>query len=176
MRKIDCLGCGAQIAESDKAWDFAMEFDACPHCNLPLSLKSPSKKYSLSQRLITSKQTKNVLLTFVAIGPLVGAVPFLIMTPGVHKEGFLVIVFAYILGVIPACIAGLIFNSIITQFNQSKMQNVVLCGALSGALGAMPLLTILASKESLILIILLTTLSMISGCVCGYLSRVQFSG
>ena len=67
MRKIDCLGCGAQIAESDKAWDFAMEFDACPHCNLPLSLKSPSKKYNLSQRLITSKQTKNVLLTFVAI-------------------------------------------------------------------------------------------------------------
>lgn len=172
MRVVTCDKCRLNIPESDKSWDLANQFNICPNCKSTLSnfVRSTSAAKTKSS-LFFAHAKRSAFITFAFLGPLVGAVPFLLITPSAHKEGFIVIIFAYLIGIIPASLAGLIFNSLMPSYCQSKRYQEILIGALSGLLGVLPILVIFDITKSLMLLIVIALIGVISGGICGHLSK-----
>lgn len=172
MRIVTCEKCHLSIPESDKSWDLANQFNICPNCKNTLShfASIPSTAKTKSTMFFAHAKHR-AFITFTFLGPLVGAVPFLLITPSAYKEGFIVIIFAYLIGIIPAFLAGLVFNSLMPSYAQSKRHQEILIGALSGLLGVLPIIVIFGITKSLMLLIVIALIGVISGGICGHVSK-----
>jgi len=172
VRIVTCEKCRLTIPESDKSWDVARQFNTCPNCKSALSnFVSSASTAQTKSSLFYAHSKRSAFITFAFVGPLVGAVPFLLIAPSAHKEGFVVIIFAYLIGIIPAALAGLIFNSLMPNYSQSTRYQELLYGALSGLLGVLPILAIFGITKSLMLVIVLALIGLISGGICGHISK-----
>lgn len=172
MRVVTCEKCRLSISESDKSWDVASQFNICPNCKSALSnFVSSASTAKTKSSLFFAHSKRSAFITFAFLGPLVGAVPFLLITPSAHKDGFIVIIFAYLIGIIPASLAGLIFNTLMPSYSQSKRYQEIVYGALSGLLGVLPILAIFGITKSLTLIIVIALIGVISGGICGQVSK-----
>ncbi|WP_156171665.1 hypothetical protein [Methylophilus sp. TWE2] len=172
MRIVTCEKCRLIIPESDKSWDLASQFNICPNCKSLLSNSvSCASTAKTKNYLFFAHSKRRVFITFAFFGPLIGAVPFLLISPTAHKDGFIIIIFAYLIGIIPASLAGLIFNSLMPSYSKSKRYQELLYGALSGLLGVLPILVIFGSTKSLMLLIVIALIGVISGGICGHVSK-----
>lgn len=172
MRIITCEKCRLIIPESDKSWDLASQFKICPNCKSALSNSvSSASAAKTKDYLFFAHSKRRAFITFAFFGPLIGAAPFLLISPTAHNDGFIIIIFAYLIGIIPASLAGLIFNSLMPSYSQSKRYQELLYGALSGLLGVLPILVIFGSTKSLMLLIVIGLISVISGGICGHVSK-----
>jgi len=141
MRKLTCLHCELQIAESDKVWDIASQYSKCPNCKNVLSyFENPENKILRNKADSISYSPRRVFVTFALIGPLIGVSPFLVMGAGAQDVVFIVLLFSYLVGIIPASIAGLMFNSIMHKFDQQFRNQEILLGMVSGLIGVLPIL------------------------------------
>lgn len=172
MRVVTCEKCLLSIPESDKSWDMASQFNICPNCKSALSnFVSSASTAQTKSSLFFVHSKRSAFITFAFLGPLVGAVPFLLITTSAHKEGFIVIIFAYLIGIVPAALAGLVFNSLMPSYSQSKRYQELIYGAFSGLLGVLPILAIFGITKSLMLVIVIALIGLISGGICGHISK-----
>jgi len=172
MRTVTCESCKFQIAESDKSWDTASQYNICPNCKRALNYFTHPDNIVKTKRFNPSlRPSRNTFITFAFAGPLIGAFPFLLMSLGAGQGAFVIIIFAYLVGVLPASLAGLIFNSIMNNPSQSKHYQGLLYGAMSGLIGVLPLALIFGTMQSFVATSAFCFLGLLSGGVCGHISK-----
>ena len=98
-------------------------------------------------------QLVRAFAVFLIAGPLIGAIPFaaLFFALGVRDPigpglGFMPLILAYPIGIVPAAIAGAIYPTALARLNgapSTSKLNIVFIGALCGLAGSVPLITLL---------------------------------
>ena len=172
MRTVTCESCKFEIAESDKSWDTASQYNICPNCKISLNyFTHPDNIVKTKRSILFSQTSHNIFITFSLIGPLIGALPFLLMSIGTGEGAFVIIMFAYLVGVVPASLAGLIFHLITRKLSQPKQHQELFYGALSGLVGVLPLVIIFGTMKSFEASSAFCFLGLLSGGVCGHISK-----